>query len=93
MNEAGLGSADMLTMIPLTVLTLIFFLYFIIGPFFAIWFAFIGSNKMDEAARGGKLGFRLILLPASFALWPLLAWKYMRRSKNDHQPVAAQEKE
>src|SRR5262249_8399956 len=30
-----------------------------------------GVGRVDEAARGASLGFRLLILPGTVALWPL----------------------
>lgn len=48
-------------------------LYLAIGAVFALWFAFLGVRRIDDAP--GSLGFRLLILPASAALWPLLLKK------------------
>ena len=45
---------------------------------FAVAFVTVGIGRIDHAARGAPLGFRLIILPASVALWPLLLAKWVR---------------
>jgi len=48
-----------------------------IGLLFAVAFVARGIERIDPAARGATLGFRLIVLPASAVLWPLLAWRWL----------------
>jgi hypothetical protein len=48
------------------------------GVVFATAFAFFGVQKMDPAAKGAPLGFRLLIMPGSAALWPLLLRRWMR---------------
>ncbi|HVS14199.1 MAG TPA: hypothetical protein VMV46_09760 [Thermoanaerobaculia bacterium] len=55
-------------------------IYAAIGLVFAIAFVARGVAVIDPAARGAPLGFRLLILPASAALWPWLAWRWWRRS-------------
>lgn len=47
------------------------------GLLFAIAFVSLGVQRIDPAAEGAKLGFRLLILPGSAALWPLLAWRWI----------------
>jgi hypothetical protein len=51
-------------------------MYLILGSLFAIGFVARGAGRIDPAARGGSLGFRLIIAPGGAALWPILAWKW-----------------
>ena len=55
-----------------TVLVIAIGLYMAVGIVFAIWFAWRGANRVDPSAREGSWGFRLLILPGSAALWPLL---------------------
>ena len=50
------------------------------GLLFAVAFAWRGAGVVDPAARKGTLGFRLLIVPGSAALWPVLAVKWMRAS-------------
>lgn len=52
--------------------------YVIIGIVFALTFVTIGVTKLDPAARGASWAFRVLILPGSAALWPLLAAKWAR---------------
>lgn len=51
--------------------------YAAVGVVFAVAFAWRGAGRLDASARAGTAGFRLIILPAALALWPLLAWKWL----------------
>ena len=37
-----------------------------------------GVDRVDEAARGASRGFRLLILPGTVALWPLMATKWIQ---------------
>jgi hypothetical protein len=52
--------------------------YFAFGLLFAILFAWRGAAAIDPRARGATLGFRLLILPASALLWPLLLRRWWR---------------
>lgn len=53
--------------------------YLGLGAAFAVAFVTWGVSRIDEQTRGATVGFRLAVLPASAALWPLLAWRWARR--------------
>lgn len=46
--------------------------YLALGSVFALWFAWRGAGRLDPAARGGSMGFRLLVLPGAALLWPVL---------------------
>ena len=46
--------------------------YTLVGVFVAVPFVFSGVSKIDASAREGTLGFRLLILPGTVALWPLV---------------------
>ena len=52
--------------------------YVAAGALFAVAFAIWGVSRVDPVAREGTIGFRLIILPGTVALWPLLAARWMR---------------
>jgi hypothetical protein len=68
----------MLALAELVVLTLA--LYFGMGLVFALLFAWRGAAAVDPAAREATIGFRLLIVPASALLWPLLLLRWVRRS-------------
>ena len=52
--------------------------YLLAGVLFAIPFAWRWSARLDPAAAGGTLGFRLLILPAAVLLWPWLGARLLR---------------
>lgn len=51
------------------------------GLAFAVAFVTVGAARLDPAARGTSIAFRLLLLPGAAALWPLLAVRWPRGSR------------
>jgi len=76
------------------ILVLAVSIYLGIGLLFSIPFAFIGAGGIDSTAREATLGFKLIIIPGSMALWPLLAWRWIKgasdppEEKNAHRLAA-----
>ncbi|MGH9843210.1 MAG: hypothetical protein ACREEM_31105 [Blastocatellia bacterium] len=70
-------------------------IYAAIGMFFSIWFVGAGVDRMDPAARGAGLWFRLLIVPGVVALWPLLlarslsGGQFPPTEKNAHRAAAA----
>jgi hypothetical protein len=66
-------------------------MYIIIGALFAIVFVSFGVGRVDSSARGAGVGFRALIFPGVAALWPLLAWRWLRgapRERNAHRNAA-----
>ena len=59
------------------------FIYLIAGAVFAIAFLLRGIYVVDETAKGGSIGFKLIITPGVIVLWPVLLfkWRQMRNTK------------
>lgn len=53
-------------------------LYLSFGLLFAVWFVSFAVQRLDEAARGAGIGFRLLILPGTVALWPMLLARALR---------------
>ncbi|MDX2247225.1 MAG: hypothetical protein SF052_10635 [Bacteroidia bacterium] len=51
-------------------------LYLLAGLVFGVYFVFKGVEKIDEGAQGTRWGFRLLILPGTIALWPILLRKW-----------------
>ena len=52
-------------------------IYLLIGLIFGLVFISVGVTKLDPTAKdGASIGFRLAILPATAALWPLLAKRW-----------------
>ena len=70
-------------------------LYLGLGVLFAGPFVIFGVGRIDPAAREGTWGFRLLILPGTIALWPLVAFRWLRargvppRERNAHRDAAA----
>lgn len=47
-------------------------IYLLIGFVFGLYFVAIGAKRRDPAAVSNSIGVKLILLPGSVALWPIL---------------------
>lgn len=54
-------------------------LYLGLGLLFALVFVSFGAERIDPAAARMPLQARLIILPGVALLWPLMAWKWLRR--------------
>ena len=48
------------------------------GLLFAVPFVARWAGRLDPAARAGSPGFRLLVLPGSALLWPVLLIKLLR---------------
>lgn len=66
-------------MSPLETVLLLAGVYLLLGLAFALPFCFRWVGRLDPLAAEAGLGLRLLLLPGSVALWPLLLAK-LRRS-------------
>ena len=60
-------------------------LYAALGLVFAIGFVGVGVHKLDPAARGTSIGFRLLILPGVAALWPMFLARWTRGQRNAQQ--------
>ena len=68
-------------MIIASIFVCIFYAYLLAGLFFGVWFVFRGVQKIDGGMEGGSWKLRLLLLPGSMALWPLLLKKYLQKNQ------------
>ena len=50
-----------------------------VGLVFALWFCARGVVRLDPAAAGSRIAFRLLILPGAAALWPVLLVKLARK--------------
>ena len=65
----------------LSIILTITVIYLGCGFIFAIPFVIKGVGKIDEGAHGATWGFRLIIIPATIVLWPLLLKKWVAADK------------
>jgi glycerol-3-phosphate acyltransferase PlsY len=56
-----------------------FGIYLVIGLIFSLWFVFKGARQLDENLSGASISVRLLLIPGSIALWPLLLYKIVKK--------------
>ena len=61
-------------------------LYLACGLLFAVAFVTVGVGRVDAAARGTSLGFRLLILPGVATFWPLLAVRWIRACRQGTHP-------
>jgi hypothetical protein len=59
-------------------LLLTFATYAALGLAIAVYFVTFGIGRIDPAARAASIAFRLMLVPGSAALWPVLLPKCVR---------------
>jgi hypothetical protein len=55
--------------------------YLACGFVFGVAFVTVGVGRVDPDARGTSVGFRLLILPGTTALWPLLAKRWAAASR------------
>ena len=58
-------------------------IYLLCGLVFAIPFVLMGAGKIDPHAAHGSWGFRVLIIPGTMFLWPLLARRWL---KGIHEP-------
>lgn len=74
-----------------TLLVHLLYVYAALGVLFALMFVFFGVQKVDRQAAGTGILFRLLIFPASVALWPLLLKRWFHatgeppQERNPHQ--------
>jgi hypothetical protein len=57
--------------------------YLSCGLAFAIPFVLLGVGQIDAHAAHGSWGFRLLIVPGTILLWPMLAQRWL---KGVHEP-------
>jgi cytochrome bd-type quinol oxidase subunit 2 len=58
-------------------------IYALAGLLFATWFIAEGAGKLDPSARSTSLGFRLLILPGTVAMWPWLLVSSIRTIRSE----------
>jgi hypothetical protein len=53
-------------------------IYLLCGVSFALPFSLIGVKRVDPHAAHGSWGFRLLILPGTMALWPMLLGRWVK---------------
>jgi hypothetical protein len=60
-------------------------IYVAVGIVFALCFVTVGAGRMDPSVQQSTRSFRVMLVPGAMALWPLLAWRWLRGVQ--HPPI------
>jgi hypothetical protein len=60
--------------------------YVLCGLAVGVPFVVRGVDRVDEAARGAPVVFRLLILPGTVALWPLMAAKWINAPRSGGHP-------
>jgi hypothetical protein len=55
--------------------------YGLCGLAVGVPFVLRGVNRMDASAQRAGIGFRLLILPGTIALWPLMVAKWLRAER------------
>jgi hypothetical protein len=57
--------------------------YSLCGLAVGVPFVLGGVDRVDASARGASIGFRLIILPGTVALWPIIATKWIKAFRTE----------
>ena len=60
------------------IILLIIAIYLSLGLVFVIPFLAKGLTKVDKSAKGGTIGFKIIIIPGVIVFWPVLLRKWMK---------------
>jgi hypothetical protein len=58
-------------------------IYLLIGLVAGALFVGFGIGRVDTAAQGTSIGFRLLILPGSITLWPFIVAKWLTSPSGD----------
>ena len=61
-------------------------IYLTCGLLFGVAFVAFGVGRLDAAARGTSITFRLLILPGTMVFWPLLAVRWLKISWQGGKP-------
>lgn len=65
-------------MSPIAIILLVLTIHLGVGLLWAPWFLARGIARLDPAARGSSIAFRLLIAPGVVALWPVLLVRLAR---------------
>lgn len=52
-------------------------IYLAVGLLFSVPFVLTGVGRVDPHAAQATWGFRILIIPGTAFLWPLLAWRWL----------------
>jgi len=58
-------------------IVVVLYTYALLGAVFGIAFVTAGVQRVDRAAKGSSLGFRLLIFPGTVAFWPLMLERWI----------------
>jgi hypothetical protein len=64
----------------------ILFVYLACGLAVGVPFVLRGVDCVDASARRASLGFRLLILPGTVALWPVMLTKWIKAPRSGGHP-------
>ena len=64
----------------------ILLVYLVCGLAVGVPFVLRGVDRVDASAQGASLGFRLLILPGTVALWPLMVTKWIMAPRSGGHP-------
>lgn len=70
----------------MTVITTIvtaFYIYLLLGLLFGLWFITRGADKIDPGMHESSWKVRILLLPGSALLWPVLVRKFFGNKSSE----------
>ena len=73
-------------MVVAEVIVLIALAYVLCGLAVGVPFVLRGVDRVDASAQGASLGFRLLILPGTVALWPLMVTKWIMAPRSGGHP-------
>lgn len=62
-----------------SLIVLVLAIYIAVGLLFGVFFAVSGAARLDPGAMGSPITFRILMIPAATALWPLLLVKILKK--------------
>jgi hypothetical protein len=57
--------------------------YLLCGLAVGVPFVLRGVDRVDASAKGASLSFRLLILPGTVTLWPLMAAKWIKAPRRE----------
>lgn len=62
--------------------------YLAIGLLFSVLFVIFWVGRIDHTARGGSIGFRILIIPGLSVLWPIFALRLIQGKETPTERTA-----